>query len=51
MNRLQQAVAEYVVMRRSLGFKLQEANKVLFDFADFLEEQQAAYITVPLALK
>jgi integrase/recombinase XerD len=51
MNTLHQAVEEYVLMRRSLGFKLKEISKVLFGFASFLEEEHAAYITVPLALK
>jgi integrase/recombinase XerD len=51
MNTLHQAVEAYVVMRRSLGFKLKEISKVLLGFASFLEEEQAAFITVPLALR
>ena len=37
-------------MRRSLGFKLQEAGKGLIDFITFLEQHNASYITQELAL-
>jgi integrase/recombinase XerD len=50
MNTLRQAVREYLSMRRALGFKLQNASKGLLDFATFLEQQRASYITLPLAL-
>jgi len=50
MNTLRQAVQEYLTMRRSLGYKLQDAGKRLFDFATFMEKHRASYITHSLAL-
>ena len=49
MNTLQQAVQEYLNMRRSLGYKLQDAGKRLLDFATFMEQHRASYITHSLA--
>jgi len=37
-------------MRRSLGYKLQSAGKGLLDFATFMEQHRAPYITHSLAL-
>lgn len=51
MNRLKKAVIDYVEMRRSLGYKLQMAPRLLSDFVTFLEEQGADHITIPLALQ
>ena len=50
MNTLRQAAQEYLAMRRSLGFRLCKSGPRLLDFVTFMEEHQAAYITVPLAL-
>lgn len=50
MNTLRQAVQEYLTMRRSLGYKLQGAGKKLLDFATFMEQHRAPYITHSLAL-
>ncbi len=50
MNTLRQAVAEYLSLRRSLGFKLHDAGKALLDFVAFMEEHRAHYITQALAL-
>jgi integrase/recombinase XerD len=50
MNTLQQAVQEYLTMRRSLGFKLQAAGTGLLDFVAFMEQHRASYITHSLAL-
>ena len=50
MNTLRQAVHDYIDMRRNLGFKLQEAGVGLLDFATFLEQREAPFITVELAL-
>ncbi len=41
MNTLRQAVAEYLTMRRNLGFQLREAGKALLDFVTFMEQQHA----------
>ena len=50
MTTLRQAVQDYLGLRRSLGFKLQEAGKALPDFVAFLEQHRAKYITQSLAL-
>lgn len=50
MNTLRQAVQEYLSMRRALGFKLHEAGKALLDFAMFMKQHRASYITQALAL-
>ena len=50
MNTISEAVHEYVDLRRSLGFKLVGIKHTLLQFAKFLEEQQATYITQDLAL-
>ncbi|MEM5461087.1 hypothetical protein VSR69_40745 [Paraburkholderia phytofirmans] len=50
MNTLRQAVQEYLSLRRSLGFKLEEAGKVLPDFVAFMERHRASCITQALAL-
>jgi integrase/recombinase XerD len=51
MNTLRQAVHEYLNLRRSLGFKLQDAGKALLDFVTFMEQHQASYVTQALALR
>lgn len=50
MNTLHQAIQDYLTMRRDLGFKLREAGKGLLDFAAFMRQRHAAYITSELAL-
>ena len=50
MTTLRQAVQDYVRMRRNLGFKLHDADKGLLDFARFMEQHRASYITQSLAL-
>ena len=50
MNTLRQAVQEYLSMRRDLGFKLTEAGKGLLDFASFMQQRRASFITQALAL-
>jgi integrase len=50
MNTLRQSIRDYLNMRRSLGFKLEDAGKGLNDFAAFMGKQRAAYLTQRLAL-
>jgi integrase/recombinase XerD len=50
MNTIREAVRTYLDMRRGLGFELRDAGKALLDFAGFLEQHHAAYITQSLAL-
>lgn len=51
MNTLSDALQEYLTLRRSLGFKLQDAARVLAQFVAFMEERQARHITTKLALE
>jgi integrase/recombinase XerD len=50
MSTLRRSIAEYLAMRRSLGFKLEDAGRALADFATFMERHRAPYITQKLAL-
>ncbi len=50
MNTLRQSIAEYLALRRSLGFKMNDAARALPDFATFMERRRAAHITQALAL-
>ena len=50
MNTLRQAVQEYLSLRRSLGFKLQDAGKGLIDFVTFMERHHTSHITQARAL-
>jgi integrase/recombinase XerD len=50
MNTLRQVVQEYLSLRRSLGFKLQDAGKGLIDFVTFMERHGTSRITQALAL-
>jgi integrase/recombinase XerD len=47
---LRDAVAEYIALRRALGFKLRDMAIGLTEFAAFLEQHAAPYITTPLAV-
>ncbi|MFQ5626599.1 MAG: tyrosine-type recombinase/integrase [Methyloligellaceae bacterium] len=51
MNTLSEAIDHYLLLRRNLGFKLIQADGWLHDFAAFMEQQQAAVITLELALQ
>jgi integrase len=51
MNTLREALHEYVTLRRSLGFKLREAARVLARFVAFMDEREAPHITTKLALE
>jgi integrase/recombinase XerD len=51
MSPLQQAVVDYIEMRRRLGFKLHYANVALLNFVSFLDQQGTSQITIPLALE
>jgi integrase len=51
MNTLREALQEYLVLRRGLGYKMHDAGLVLPRFVSFMEEHQADYITARLALE
>lgn len=50
MSALQQAVADYLVIRRAMGFKLVRTEKFLTQFVAYLHEHDTEVITVDLAL-
>jgi integrase/recombinase XerD len=50
MNPLRQVLADYLSLRRSLGYGLQRPEKLLNQFLDYLEERGASVITADLAL-
>ena len=50
MNTLREAVHEYIDMRRNLGFKMNDTLRGLLAFVTFMEQKQASFITVELAL-
>ena len=50
MSRWRKKVEEYVELRRSLGFKLLDAQNGLIQFASFLEQSRAPHITIALAM-
>jgi len=51
MSTLREALKEYLSLRRSLGFKLRDAARILQRFVAFMEERQAPHITIKLALE
>ena len=50
MSELRDSLDEYLKLRRSLGYKLERAGKVLADFVDFLDDTSATHISVGLAM-
>jgi integrase len=51
MSDLHRAAADYLAVRRALGFKLRGHDRLLGDFTDFLEGAGAATITAELAVR
>lgn len=51
MSALHQAVADYLVVRRALGFKLVDHDRLLSDLVDFLESAGARTLTTALAVE
>ena len=51
MSTITQAVYDYLQLRRGHGYKLKMHQKLLLNFADFLQHHQADYVTQELALK
>ncbi len=51
MSSLRITLNEYLALRRSLGFKLRLAGRLLERFVDFADSQGAAFITCELALQ
>ena len=51
MKPLNQAVDDYLALRRSLGFKLREYGICLHEFVSFLEKNGSSHITNKLAVE
>lgn len=51
MTKLRRAIDSYLALRRSLGFKLVGTSICLRDFAHFMEERHADYISRELAVE
>ena len=51
MKSVRNAIEDYIALRRSLGFKLRDTATCLAEFAAFLEQKEAPYITTALALE
>jgi len=51
MNKIREAIDEYLALRRSLGFKLRDHENALHEFASFLKERGAFHITARLAVQ
>ena len=50
MSPLRQALADYLRLRRALGYKLERAGKLLPQFLDYLEQEDAEVVTVERTL-
>lgn len=51
MSRLDEALDEYLALRRSLGFKLQQAGRVLPTFVGYLNARRTSVITSAAAVR
>jgi integrase/recombinase XerD len=51
MTNLAKAAADYVALRRALGFKMVEVSHRLADFVSFARQERASYLTVDLAVR
>ena len=51
MKTLKEAIQDYLVLRRGLGFKLKKHSRLLKEFALFLEQAGTSQITTRLTLQ
>jgi site-specific recombinase XerD len=51
MTNLAKAAADYVALRRALGFKMVEVSHRLADFVRFARRERASRVTVDLAVR
>ena len=51
MKPVRQAIDDYLKLRRSLGFKQRRMSEGLREFAAFLEQKSALYVTTELAME
>jgi len=50
MTEIRAAIADYLAVRRALGYKLEDHGWLLADFASFLDGHDAGTVTTELAL-
>ena len=50
MTGIRSAIADYLAVRRALGYKLEDHGWLLADFATFLQDHDAGTVTTELAL-
>lgn len=50
MSALHQTLADYLAVRRALGYKLERAEKLLGQFLDYLQDENASTVTIEHAL-
>ena len=50
MSPLRDALADYLAMRRALGYKLERDGKLLAQFLDYLDQRDETRITTGLAV-
>jgi integrase len=50
MNALRQALADYLAVRRSLGFKLHDSERLLTQFITYLEHRGEEHVTIDAAV-
>lgn len=46
MSRLHQALADYLTVRRAMGYKLERAGKLLVQFVDYLDDAEVKTVTI-----
>jgi len=51
MSRLQQALTDYLRIRRAFGFMLEREGRWLSQFIDFLAQHDSDHVTTPLAIR
>ena len=51
MNKLREAVEQYLQLRGALGYKLEGVVRLLRSFVTFAEREGAAHVTTDLALR
>jgi integrase/recombinase XerD len=50
MSRLHEALADYLRIRRALGYKLERAGKLLPQYLDYLDDRGEQLVTMENAL-
>ena len=51
MSNLRDSIAQYLALRRSLGFLMEKAENVLKNFSSFAKKEEKTFITTELVLR